>query len=356
LNRGASRSGLQEEQAIARLNESPVQPLYLFYGREGFFIRRCLDALRRRILPSPDLCDVLCHSFHGAEADVEGILTVAQSPPFFHERQLIVVREAEKIKETGLAKLLAYAENPAPATCAVFVTGEKLPGHNLFKVLKNSSVSTCLEFPALNKVQQRKWVEAIAREKGIEKRLSPAILRGFLEEGYVSLEIIETRLEMLALYLAGEKDGPGDDPLPPEWSEGTLGKGFLFTDALLQGDRQGALVLLHRFLEQGDPPVLILARIQGEIRRILQLQEARRRGQAMEAVLGAARVPPFKRKQYLSLAAGVPASAIHRLLFSVLEKDRAIKSSRMNLQWHLEDLCLQFTAVLEGVPSGGSKG
>jgi len=349
---GVTRSKKQwnEDRLFSRLRDETLQPVYLFHGRETFFVDRCLELIRQRIFPSEDLRDVLSHVFHGPDTPADEFLSVARTPPFFHEKQLVLVREADKLKDPpGWKKMIAYVEQPSSASCVVFVAGEKLPKKNpFFTALTKLGSDACIEFPALQKGPYRKWVERIAREKGVEKRLSPEMFAGFLEEGYIPLASIENRLEMLSLYLLGEDAGDRPDRLPPEWFGGALEKGFVFTDALLRGDEPETLTLLHRFLEQGTPAVLLLSRISWEIRRIKQLQEARRRGQSTEAVFRSARIPPFKTNQYVSLANRIPEHVIDRLTFALLETDRALKSSFTNHQWHLEGLCIRIMQSMPG--------
>jgi len=326
---------------MERLRQGPLHPVYLFYGKETFLVDRCVEAIRQRVVPSPDLRDVLVQVFHGSEVSADEVLAAAQTPPFFHDRQMLLVRDADKLKDPGWAKTALYLERPAPFSCVVFVAGDALPKNPSFPLSEKLGPDACMGFPALNPKQRREWVVRIAREKGLEGRLSPEVLAGFLEEGYVPLSVLEQRLEMLSLYHHGEGASDGSVPLPPEWSGGVLDKGYLFTDALLEGKEGQALTLLHRFLEQGTAPLLLLARISWEIRRVLLLQEARRRGESAEEALRSAGIRPFARNRYLALAERVPAPVAARHLFALLETDRVMKSSRANLQWHLEDLCVR---------------
>jgi DNA polymerase-3 subunit delta len=340
---------LTEERLFDRLRDAPLQKVYLFHGKETYFVDRCLEIIRQRILPSPDLADVLSHVFYGSETSVDELLTVARTPPFFQEKQLVLVREADKLKDPGWKKMIAYVEQPSEASCVVFLAGEKLPKNPFFTALTKRGPDACLGFPALKKGQKRKWVERIAREKGVKNRLSEELLAGFLDEGYVPLLSIENRLEMLSLYRQGESPQEDQDRLPPEWVGGALEKGFVFTDVLLRGEESEALILLHRFLEQGTSPVLLLSRIAWEIRRIQQLQEARRRGQSSEDVIRSTGIPVFKKNDYLSLAGRIPEHVIERICFRLLETERFLKSgSRSNLQWHLEDLCIRIAGSMRG--------
>lgn len=331
-----------------RVCQGPLQPVYMFYGRERFFVDRCAAAIRERIVPSPDLRDVLVQVFHGSETSVDEVLAAAHTPPFFHNLQMILVRDADKLKDPGWVKTAAYLDRPASFSCVVFLAGDTLPKAPASPFARKLGADACIGFPALTPAQRRAWVVRIAREKGVEDRLSRELMAGFLEEGYVPLATIEQRLEMLCLYSHGEDAADGPLQLPSEWAGGLLEKGYVFTDAILNGKEGEALALLHRFLEQGTAPLLILSRIAWEIRRILQLQDARRRGESWDAAVRTAGIQPFAKKRYLALADRLPARVVDRLPFALLEADRVMKSSRVDLQWHLEDLCVRIVRSLHG--------
>ena len=338
----AATNSLKEGKSLTRLQDAPLSPFYLFSGKERFFIRRGIDIIRNRVITPKDLSEILHHPLYGVETNIEELLSLAQTPPFFEKTQLILVREAEKLNESCKKGLAQYADQPAPFTCIVLVTGEKIPNHQLFKKVQTYWPQACLVFSKLNRNQRKKWVEVILKEKGLKKKIPAILLSELLEETSMPLEILENQIEILSLYLEGEKPGSIDTSLPPTWTEVPTEQGYLLTDALLKGDEQETLVLLQKFLEKGTPPLLILSRIIWEVRRIQQLQEGMERGDSIERILRSARIPPFKKNLYISMARRVPGSIIRKIFLTLLEKDRALKSSRLNPQWHLEDLCRQF--------------
>jgi len=339
-----------EDRLLAGLQEGPVRPVYVVWGRETFLVELCLARIRGRVLPPEDAGDVLTHVFHGSEARADDILNAARTPPFFHEKQLILVREAEKLKAAERAKLADYVDQPAEDSCVVFVGGEDLRKKNdlLVSAVEKRDPRACLELPPLKRERLRVWIQRIAQEKGVEAHISREVMAGFLDEGWIPLAVIQQRLEMLSLYLGGGAAPADPGALPAAWAGGALEKGYLLGEALVSGNVSESLILLHRFLQQGTVPYVLLARMSWEIRRIRALQEARRRGGGLEGVLGAHRIPPHKKGEYLALAARLPEKTVDGLFFSLMETDREMKSGRSNLQWPLEDLCLRIARIMRG--------
>lgn len=331
---------------LARLSEAPLSPFYVFFGKERFFVERCIDVVKRRIITSPDQAEILYYPLYGSEMNVAELLAIAQTPPFFDQTQLVLVREAEKLKEPCREALEQYAESPSPFTCMVLVAGEKPPKNRLFKKIQELWPQACLEFPELKGSKLRKWVERIAEEKGLGEKISAGALSGLIGEDPITLAALEGQMEMLSLFLEGEDlEGP-DAGLPAAWHALPENQGWLLTDPLLKGNEQKTLAMLHRFLDQGTAPLLILGRIVWEVRRIQRVQEGMELGEPVEEACKAINILPFKRNLYISAARRIPASTLRRIFSSLREKDRSLKSSRMPPQWHLEDLCRQ---ILEAV-------
>ena len=331
---------MKEAKLMDSLGHVSLFPFYLFYGVERFFVHRCIAIIKKRVVPSKDISEICYHPFYGSETNVEELLSLARTPSFFAKTQLVLVREAEKLKETCKKKLAQYADNPAPFTCIVLVAGEKLPNNEFFKKIKKNWPDACLEFSKCNRTQRRKWAEKICEEKGLTKQIAKSLLSEVLDESALNLEALERRIEMFSLYLDGDnRISADDDVLLPVWTEVSAEQGYRLTDALLKGDTQETLVLLHRFLEQGTPALLILSRIIWEMRRVHRMQEGMKQGESVEAILQAGRIPPFKKNLYLSIAKKVPETMMKEIFFSLLETDRMLKSSRLDPQWHLENLC-----------------
>jgi len=335
-------------EALRRLHEGPLHPFYVLHGKERYFVRKAIAVLKQRILASPDSREMLYYPFYGSETSAEELINIADTVPFFQNTQLVLVWEAEKLKEPCRKALLEYAQDPSETTCLVLVAAENLLKASLFQYLHKQWPQACFGFPRLNRSQRLQWLQDRAKEKGLTRHLSRDLVEDLLSGGQVTLETLENQMEMLSLYfLNGEEDGLSGT-LPFLLPEIPGDQGYLLTDALLGGRENKCMELLHRFLDSGTPSLLILSRIAWEIRRLWQIQEGMERGESPEELFRSLRVLPFKKDFYLSLARKIPRSGLQEVFFSLLNKDRELKSSRVNPAWHLEELCRDILS-LEGV-------
>ncbi len=92
------------------------QPVYILMGEEPFFIDRITDLLIGNVLSDAerDFNQVI---MYGADTDAGAIINAARRFPMMAERQLVVVREAQLVRDIDL--LTAYVKNPLQSTVLV---------------------------------------------------------------------------------------------------------------------------------------------------------------------------------------------------------------------------------------------
>lgn len=331
------------------MKERPASPVYLLSGREQFFVRRALEILRAKVLASPDMNELLYHVLYASETNADDLLGLARTMPFFDRTQLMLVYEAEKVKDPLGRMLVEYAEDPSPFTCLVLVVGEDLPKRALFKSLEKSESVTSLAFPWLKGAPRRAWLLELAGERGFSPRDSGAWVRGLLAGGDVSLEVLDNQLEIMNLYLGGGGSRGLDDPLPFLFSDIPSEQSYRLTDPLLEGKGQEAMEALGRFLEQGTPPLVLFHRMVWEARRLWRIQDALVCGRSVQSVCGSMRIPPFKVGLYASAAERVERVSLAKLFLGLNETERLLKmGSRLDPRWHLEEACKRFVRVTRG--------
>ncbi len=124
-----------------------------------------------------------------------------------------------------------------------------------------------------------------------------------------------------------------------------LGRGraqsiFKFIDAVGSGDAGSALRQLGRLLEEGEPPLRILAlldRLVGQLRIATEAQASGRRGGNLASLLGA---PPSAARAIAENARRLDPRFPRRAVDALAEADRLLKSTRLPHRVVLEGLVL----------------
>ena len=105
------------ESIMSELKGGTYRPVYYLMGEEGYFTDRITDYIIENALNEVER-DFNLTVFYGLETDMDAVVTAARRFPMMAERQVVVVKEAQMIKNTDA--LLYYLQMPQPTTVLVF--------------------------------------------------------------------------------------------------------------------------------------------------------------------------------------------------------------------------------------------
>ncbi len=111
------------QEILKAIRADQFRPVYFIHGEEPYLIDLIAEELEKRVIPpaQKDFCSFVLYG--NQETNVGMVLQRAKSFPFMADRQLVVVKEAQKLdgigKEDSQAALEHYALNPSPATVLV---------------------------------------------------------------------------------------------------------------------------------------------------------------------------------------------------------------------------------------------
>ena len=124
-----------------------IAPVYFFYGPEGFLKEECADMIRTVLFPSESDAECNTHILYGPDFTPGELISKASEYPMFTTKQLIIVRQFDKIKKPPTKELQKqhdekfsnYIKNPAEFTVLIFDADQiekKDLEKNLFSTLK----------------------------------------------------------------------------------------------------------------------------------------------------------------------------------------------------------------------------
>lgn len=123
------------ESVMSELKSGNYRPVYYLMGEEGYFTDRITDYIMENALSEFER-DFNLTVYYGLDTDIDTIVTAAKRFPMMAERQVIIVREAQMLK--NLDSLQYYLQAPQPTTVLVFA-------HKNGSLDKRKKVATELE-------------------------------------------------------------------------------------------------------------------------------------------------------------------------------------------------------------------
>jgi DNA polymerase-3 subunit delta len=118
---------------------------------------------------------------------------------------------------------------------------------------------------------------------------------------------------------------------------------FELTDHLIAKNRRKALQILHKILDDGAEPLMLLGLIASNYRRLSWAKEAMARGADREEVFRTVRLPFNKREEFLGTARRTDSRTLTKSLERIAAADLAIKTSQATPRLQIEMLICELT-------------
>jgi len=241
---------------------------YLFYGEESYLREYYLGELRKKLVPA-GFEEFNYHRIEGKELTVQTLSEMAEAMPMLAERTLIVVTDFDlfKLNEEQREKLIAFLGDIPPYCCVVFVydTVEYKPNKTMKKLCK--AIADHVEAVEFRPADNSDLVTWIARRfralgKDIDRQTAEYLIFtcGGLMTGLVP------EITKIGTYAKGKTitqkdiDAVADPVLSAEV--------FKLSDAVLKGNYDGAARILGDLLKMQTEPIMILAALGSQLRRI----------------------------------------------------------------------------------------
>jgi DNA polymerase-3 subunit delta len=319
------------------LREEP-KPLYLLVGCERYLRDAAARSLTESALRGTLLREFNEVSFNLLRDSVHSAVAAAEQLPMMSDRRVVRVRDFARLREADEETLVRYLNNPSPATVMIFIADDLDKRKRSTKALLDNCV--VVDFPPLKDAEAKAWAKS--RLKELKITADDAVLSEIISLVGTGVQTLFNELDKLASAVAdtgritsaavGELIGRSR-----ELSNFELG------DHLLANNRKRALETLHRLLDDGAEPVMLIGLIAGNYHRLALAKHLLTKG-GREEVFRNISLPPFKRDAYIANLHRNDPAKIARGLQLTAAADLAIKTSQATPRLQLELLVCELAS------------
>jgi DNA polymerase-3 subunit delta len=234
-------------------------PAYLVLGDDEYLIGQTLSKLLEGI-------DISSVSEFGPGDEFPKVLQALMTPPMFEDRRVIVIKEMDRLPVDAQRQLLAFLENPTPATTAVLVASKAAP--SMVSAVKKAG--RVIEAARGRRPDLYAWLKQqfLAKRFSVTGEGLAALIDAVGEERMALAQAVEE----LTLAMA-----PGTRIGPREVAQHFRGRAdvklYAFTDAVAQRQPSMALEALHYLLVRGEPPQMLFWSLARHFRMLLVAAE-----------------------------------------------------------------------------------
>ena len=307
-----------------------LRPLYLLLGCEIYLRRAAAQAITDAALSSTLLREFNESTFSLLSDPVQSAIAAAEQLPMMSNTRVVRIRDFARLRETDEDILISYLTNPSPSTVMIFTADDLDKRKKSTKVLLD--VCTVVEFSPLKDSEAKAWAKTRLRE--LKTTADDQVLSEIIRLVGTDVQTLFNELDKLAS--AAADTGRITSALVDELIGRTRElSNFELADHLLAGNRKRALETLHRLLEDGAEPVMLVGLIAGNYHRLALGKCLLARG-GREEVFRNISLPPFKRDSYISTLQRSTAAKIARGVQLTAAADLAIKTSQATPRLQLE--------------------
>ncbi len=147
----------------SQITSGDIVSSYFLYGEESYFIDQLAKLLEESVVEE-SLRDFNQTILYGAETDAPTVIDALSRFPMMSDKQLVVIREAKKMKD--LVDIAPYFANPNPASVLVIVFKDGKPDKRKSGFKTILSHSTTFESKPLYDSAVPGWIRSFVQQAG----------------------------------------------------------------------------------------------------------------------------------------------------------------------------------------------
>ena len=320
------------------IQTNTIKAFYLLFGKEDYLKHQYRDKLVKALAEPEDNMNVSV--FQGNGLNVQELLEIANTLPFFAPQRVIVVENSNLFKKTpdNLEKQL---EGLPESTHIIFVENEVDKRNRLYKWVGKNGYACELDTP--DEKMLLSWIKGLCREEG--KTMDDTAIFYFVEHMGTDMLLLRNELEKLFCYKLQEDTITVEDVQKVCVSQATS-KMFAMLDAIGMHNQPQALSLYRDLLALKESPIGILRMLLRHFNILMQISALSAEGKNNKEMAAACAIPPFSVKKYAAQASKYTFEKLQNMVEMCQDTEQQIKSGNIKDLVAVELLIINFSSTM----------
>ena len=324
-----------------QLKQKKILPVYYLFGEDSYSIDSIVDVIEKNVQPFIT-SDFDKEVLYGENQSFANIIGLASTFPFGSEKKLIIIKQAEKLKDKKEKKeIVNYFQSPTEFTVLLFIHEGTIsnPTSEPYKSLANEGY--LFEAKELKGKSLIEWLISTAEKKG--KIISYENAQLLTDISGENRNTLEAQLEKIFLYIGDSKEITIDSirGLSTSLKQHTI---FDLQNAIGKKNQAAALKVADNLLKNGMEPIQIIAMINKYFTSLARLNELTASNINEYQVARVIGTHPFYLKDYRQARRMYSDKHLTSAFAALLKADLSIKTTS------LDDKTLISVLIAEIVP------
>lgn len=316
---------------------------YVVYGEEQYQVRKQIDALIRKEVQERD--DMNTITYDATQCSIDVILEDAQTIPFFTDKKVIVVQNANFLSASNdtdidLDKLESYLETPMEETILI-LSGSFAKMDTRKKIVKKiTSLCQVMVCNRLDKQTLPNYVREELKKRQIE--MQPATFQYLCERLPFDIGTIQNELAKLELYGTAITMDVVKQLITRSLEEDA----FTMVNAVVEKNIKKCFQIWEDMQVLNKDPIYLIALIASQFHllynvKVLTMKGIRDQGEIAQSLS----VHPYRVKLAMPILQRLSAEQILSLLHKLATLDQNIKSGRIEKRIGFELFLLDMKGI-----------
>lgn len=309
---------------VKEIKGKVYKPVYFLYGDEPYYLDVIAEMLETQVVPEAEK-GFNQFIIYGKDSDVAGVLSYARRYPFMADRQLILVKDANKLggieQKEQLARLEDYVLNPLKSTVLVMCFQASADERKTYIKAFNTH-GAVVQSKKLYDNKLPEWVSAFCQSEGV--KISPKAVQMLVDNIGNDLKRLTNEIKKIMVNLRV------DQGIDAEVVERFVGISkeynvFEFQKSLIQRDVIKANRIVSHFSanSKDNPLAPMLIILFGFFSKLLLAHASKDKSErGLAAELG---VNPYFVKDYMTAMRNYPLPKVAHIIHFLRECDGRLK-------------------------------
>lgn len=334
---------MEPRELERRLKRNELAPVVFLWGEESWLVDETIGQIEAVAL-QPEAREFNREVFYGDEAEVQEVVTAAQTLPWLGMQRLVLVRGADALPRAADPSLVAYCTQPSPSTCLIFTAQRAETSRPLFSLLLK--LPWAVRFRRLLARELSTWIEQRIAARGC--RISADAVAALIDTVGNDLRLLANEIDKLVTFV-GSEPAIEVESLTALTDDMREMSAFELARCLSAGDLAEALRAWGKFASSGEYPGLALGAILHHVRQLWRIKLAQHAGTSPERLARELNIPAFTVRRLSAQAAAIESERLRQWLEALLEADQTLKGSGLPPQSVFEKLILRFCVRRGGI-------
>lgn len=303
------------------LKTGQFNKIYLLYGEEAYLKKQYKEKMQEAMVSAGDTMNY--SYFEGKSVNVNEVIDLAETMPFFAERRLIVLEDTGLFKSAS-PELADYIKEMPDTTYMIFVESEVDKRNKLYKAVQ--SKGRVVELGRQDEATLIRWVAGNIKREG--KSVSENTIRYMLSKVGTDMENIQKELEKLCCY-AMDRDSITIEDVEAICTTQITNQIFDMVNAVADKEQKKALQYYYDLLALKEPPMRILFLLARQFKLLMEVKDMDQKGYGRKEIAEKTGINPFVVGKYQTQAKAFQTRELRSIIEDSVETEECVKTGKL---------------------------